>query len=115
MQPGSCRVAAVSSLIVAAASSSFPSAARILTTSTNAIPLLPLRFLSRAAARAAPSRPSQPREPVDRDRVPLGHVRIEQAVAPLVLEPREPLGPLAFVRHQRHAVAARVGDAIHVD
>src|SRR2546423_14423555 len=36
-------------------------------------------------------------------------------MALLVLEPGEPLRPLALVLHQRDAVAARVGDALDLD
>src|SRR5437868_3343273 len=105
MQPGSCRVAATSSLIVASASFSFPSATRIFTTSTNAmLVLLPSVWAIVGG--------HQPGQAVDRYGVVLGHVGVEQPVAALVREPGEPLRPLAGVRQQRNAVPARVSDPL---
>src|SRR4051794_22702687 len=58
--------------------------------------------------------PVERREAVDRLRVLLPDV-CAQPVGALLREPRVALRPLAGVLHQRHAVSARVGDAVDVD
>src|SRR5581483_9213591 len=52
------------------------------------------------------------REPVDADGVSLRDVRVEAAVAHLLLDPAVVLRALGLEAHQRHAVAARVGDPL---
>src|SRR6202521_1088681 len=71
----------------------------------------------RASARRAraPSVPSKSWQSVDRHRVLLGDVRLEEPVALFLREPGEPLRALALVRHQWHAVTARVGDPLDAD